>query len=123
MAIVTDGQLRKVVTDLSPTFDTSEVRTLAGTLRTEYLASSGLNAAKLSLIELYIAAHLAVLADQHGGMKRQSQGEASETYREIHPRNTGLNATNFGQTAIMFDTSGTLAQLAATKAKAELRIV
>ncbi len=120
---VTDAAIRLIMSGLPLDFDSAGVIALAATIRTEYLASSGLSSAKLDAIELQMAAHFTILAEERGGLKRKSLGEASETYREIHPRLIGFQSTRYGQQAIMLDTSGTLSTMINEKGHAELRVV
>lgn len=75
----------------------------------------------LAKIELYLAAHLVALTEEKGGITRAKMGDADESYANVYK--DGFNSTRFGQTALVLDTSGTLARLSITNAKAEFRVV
>ena len=83
-----------------------------------------MSAARLTKIELMLAAHYLVVADEKGSLTSQTTGEATES----HHRKTfeGLKMTRWGQQAISMDTTDTLADMAGTdgvKLKAQLRVV
>jgi hypothetical protein len=92
---------------------------------TENLANAGLSAARQRMITLYLAAHFATLTLEKGGLTHKEVGESVEKYASINSTKggQGLGATLWGQQAIAFDTSGTLASMAAPIQKAELRVV
>jgi len=119
---VSSADLAKLIR-LPADFDDAGVISLAASIRSEYLAASGLSVGKLDTIELLLAAHFAVLAEERGGLKRQSIKDTSETYREIDPKQIGLRSTRFGQQAVMLDTSQTLLTMATKFGSAELRVV
>lgn len=75
----------------------------------------------LRRIELYLAAHFVALTEERGGVTRIKMGDADESLAAVYGE--GFRSTRFGQTALSLDTTGTLARLAQTKPKAELRIV
>ncbi len=104
-------------------FDDSGVINLAATIRTEYLTGVGLSTGKLNAIELLLAAHFAVLAEERGGIKRHSVDDVAETYREIDPKQMGFRTTRFGQQAVALDTSQTLLTMATKFGAAELRVI
>jgi hypothetical protein len=74
----------------------------------EQLASSGLSSGTLAVIELYLAAHFAVLADEHGGLKVKKIGQSEDHFRAPAADKVGYLTTRFGQQACAFDTTGTL---------------
>lgn len=104
------ADLRKIVavpsdrddTDLQPYLDAANL------IRTEDLASKGLSDARLDMIELYLAAHFAVVGLEFGGVKAWQTGQAREEYKNIDVKAVGLNSTRWGQQAIALDTSNTL---------------
>jgi hypothetical protein len=108
--------LDKLDSDLDPFL------TAAALVRSEDLSGSGLSSGRLDQIELYLAAHFFTVAIEHGGVIQHREGNSSEMYRTPSNTLTGFAATNFGQMAIAFDTSGTLVNLDSKK-KAELSIV
>ena len=87
------------------------------------LAGKGLDADRLELIELYLAAHFAVLSEEFGGLAAQTIGTSEERYQNDLGVNSGLATTRFGRQAIALDPTGTLATQAAKPLKAEFRVV
>jgi len=79
----------------------------ANALVTAHLGSSSLSDALLEEIEKYLAAHFASIRSKYG--IRESIGEASKTTG--YKGGVGLDATPYGETAKMLDTTGTLAGL------------
>ncbi len=87
-------------------------------------ATPTLSAARLTKIELMLAAHYVVVSDEKGSLTSQTTGEATESYH----RKTfeGLKMTRWGQQAIVLDITGTLADMAVSggaKLKTQFRIV
>ncbi len=84
--------------EINPYIDTANV------IVTQVLSGADLGADLLAEIEKWFTAHLIALTRQ-----RQAQsvkiGDASETYAKLGVR---LNATTYGQTVAMLDTSGLL---------------
>ena len=72
------------------------------------LLSSGLSNDILTEIHKYLAAHFASLRDQ----RIESERVADVSMKYQGKTDMGLNATFYGQTALMLDTSGSLANLA-----------
>lgn len=72
------------------------------------LLSSGLSSDVLTEIHKYLAAHFASLRDQ----RIESERVADVSMKYQGKTDMGLNATLYGQTALMLDTSGSLANLA-----------
>lgn len=89
----------------------------------EDLVGKGLTAARLTQIEIFLAAHFATLAKEGGGIVRTSVGESAETYRTVKESYQGLTSTRFGQQAIALDTTGILASQGSGGMKAEFRVV
>lgn len=89
----------------------------------EDLAGSGFTEARLTQIEMYLAAHFAVLAKEKGGLVRTVAGESSETYHDPNSRFMGYTSTRFGQHAIALDTTGVLASQGSGGMKAQFRVV
>ncbi len=106
---VTDEQLQKVI---KTNLDTSLFISTATDFVTGQLQSTGI---PLDPIILYFAAHLVVLSDEFGGLRRSRLGEADESYKVPGDKDTGLASTRFGQMVLLLDTSGTLAGLSANK--------
>lgn len=75
------------------------------------LQDAGLDSTTKENITLYVAAHLVVLSEEFGGLRRSRLGEADESYKVPGDKDTMLASTRFGQAAMMLDASGTLAGL------------
>lgn len=88
---------------------------------THLVPDGTLSAAVLTKIELYLAAHFVALTEEKGGITRAKMGDADESYANVY--DDGFQATRFGQTALILDTTGTLARLSITSAKAEFRVI
>lgn len=110
--VVTDADLQKLVTT---SISTSVFISTATTVVTEELAGKGLTDDRLNSIALYLAAHLAVLSEEKGGLKRSKLGDADDSYKIPGDKDQGLASTRFGQVVMMLDTTGTLAGLTANK--------
>ena len=65
----------------------------------------------LSLVELYLAAHFAVLSEEKGGLTRSRQGDSEDHYATNQKFGEGLRSTRYGQQALALDMSGTLSKL------------
>jgi len=76
------------------------------------LSSSGLSTALMKEIERWVAAHL--VAQRERQIKKAGAGSANVEYIGVFEM--GLNSTQYGQTAIALDTTGTLASLSLKKA-------
>jgi len=107
---VTDEQVKAIITT---TRDTEPFIATAQLLVTEELSSSGHSASRLDQIVLYLAAHFVCITEELGGLKRSRLGEADDTYRQPADNETGLSATRYGQQALILDSSGKLASIAA----------
>ena len=114
MATVVSGS-RITVDDLVEIFETelTEAQLSAFVNSAHYviqnnLLSSGLSSDILTEIHKYLAAHFASLRDQRIASERVA--DVSMNYQG--KTDMGLNATLYGQTALMLDTSGSLANLA-----------
>ncbi|PHR87490.1 MAG: hypothetical protein COA78_37085 [Blastopirellula sp.] len=93
----------------------------ANVYREANLASSGLSTVVLTEIEKYLACHFAAMAEEKGGIVRETIDDATDVYNNDY--GPGLRSTRFGQTAIILDTSGTLAGLASPQNKALFRVM
>ena len=76
------------------------------------LFGQGLSDALMRQVELYLAAHFLCLTQREGTLAAQTIGESTERYHDHY--SAGLMSTRFGQQAILFDTTGILADAAAT---------
>ncbi len=86
-----------------------------------HLLLAGHTDAMLTEIEKYLAAHLVALTEEKGGVTRSKMGDADESYANVFE--SGFNSTRYGQTAVVLDSSGILAKLSITNARAEFRVV
>lgn len=103
--------------DLLPFIET------AALVVTEELAGSGLSAARLKQIELYLAAHFATVTLERGGLKRRKIGDSEDEYKVVDSSDKGIASTRFGQQAIVLDSSGILGALTVSIVKARFRVV
>ena len=126
MARITAVELEQILsvdvdnTDLLPFIE------VANLLVNEELASSGLSEDRKTQIELYLAAHFAVITLEKGGLTSKKIGDAEETYQAFNARNisvVGLSATRFGQQAILLDSSGKLGALSSKPVKAQFKVI
>jgi hypothetical protein len=85
---------------------------------TEELSTLGLSVARLTQIELYMAAHFATLLFERGGLTGSRTGESADTYQKTPTNAVGFLATRFGQQAVLLDTSGTLLAMSSQKLSA-----
>ncbi len=76
----------------------------------------------LEKIELYLAAHFVALTSEKGTLKFSKVGDSSDAW-DVTELGEGLRATRYGQTALVLDTSGILANKGSSKLKALFRIV
>lgn len=121
---VSAADIRKIVpvpsdrddTDLQPYIDGASI------LRTEVLVSSGLSSARLDLIELYLAAHFAVVGLEFGGLRSWQTGQSKEDYKGVEFSKVGIEATRWGQQAIALDTSNTLVNMSQVKGRAAFSV-
>lgn len=123
MARVTEEEVEAILppglagNDLTTFIDTAHL------LVNEELASAGLSADRLKQIELYMAAHFAIVTLERGGLTRQKIGESEDFYQAWTNAELGLQATRYGQQASMLDSSGKLAALAKGTLRAEFRVI
>lgn len=123
MAILTNvASVRELVTTgLSDEAIRHNFIVTANVWREHLLDESGLSTSLLGEIEKYLAAHLVAVAEEKGGLIRETLGDATDAYSDNY--SSGLGATRFGQIATTLDTTGVLAAKGTAKQKAEFRIV
>jgi hypothetical protein len=94
---------------------------------TEDLAGKGLTSARLTAIEKYVAAHLATILFERGGLVSSKNGDSQDNYVALSPMGNaaimGYALTRYGQQAMMLDKSGTLKALSTPKLKARFRVI
>ena len=89
---------------------------VADTLVTKKLTGQSLGDDLLKEITRWLAAHFVAVRDPI--VRQEKTGDASATFF-LGKEGTGLNATPYGQQAMMIDTSGTLASLGKKQASIE----
>jgi hypothetical protein len=121
MAVRTDIDALKVLVHTEKDDEDLEVFvTSANVMVEENLLNAGLSSAMLTQIELYLAAHFLTLAEEMGGIVRDTYGDAASSFANVY--GPGLKATRWGQQAIAFDVSGTLQALTTQKPRAQIRL-
>lgn len=108
MARVTESQVRGLTGDGSDV-DASPAIDAANLFVNEEIPSTVSDARKVQ-IELWLAAHFLDIT-KRSPLAAETVGESSERYHNIY--HAGLRSTRFGQQAILLDTSGVLADIAA----------
>ncbi len=93
--------------DLSPFLDA------AALLVSEDLNALGYSIARLAQIELALAAHFAIVGLESGGLQFSKAGDSSDQFKRIASDSVGFASTRWGQQALAFDSSGTLAAISA----------
>lgn len=126
MALVTPAQVAAIVNpniNISTT-DLSSYIATADLIVNEELSNRGLSTARLTQIELYLAAHFATVTLERGGLARQriGQGGPEDTYKTIQATSEGFLSTRFGQQAVALDTSGRLGALSKNVIRARFRV-
>lgn len=93
----------------------------ANTMVNHFLSGAGYTEAILTLIEKYMAAHLATLYVEKGGLTSVQVGESKDTYAQTSGH--GLRSTRFGQMALNLDTAGKLSALGSSSKPALFRVM
>lgn len=81
--------------------------TTASLMIDKHLQGKGLSSDELKHIELYLSAHLVTLNDP----RAQSEGSADQRVTFQGKTGLGLDASHYGQTVKMLDSTGALARL------------
>lgn len=121
MALITAEDVRAVYeTDRDATAIEPFIA-IAAAFTDSRLADKGLSAGALKEVQRYLAAHFMYVTDTgvHGTLR---VGDVAERFTKSE-KNPGLNDSRFGVTAVLMDTSGTLAELARPRPTAELRLI
>lgn len=84
---------------------------------------TSLDVVRQKLIELNLAAHFAIKTVERGGITQQSVGESEERYQLMSDKLYGLASSNYGQTAMLLDTTGALEKLTSGYTKARFQVV
>ena len=93
--------------------DVEEFITISNLLITEVLGSSSLSSDTLKEIERWVTAHMASAWDQR--LKTEKIGDSAVSYQFFQGK--GLKSTDYGQRALMLDTTGLLARVGGRTAK------
>lgn len=106
MARTTSSDVEAIIdTDV----DVSPFITTANLLVTEKLSNSALSTGMLEQIEKYLAAHFVAIRDPR--LTDTTMENASATFEGRNQNGQGLKSTQYGQTVIDLDTTGTFAKL------------
>lgn len=122
MARATDADVRALV-EMLASVSTTPFITAAAVVSDSLLAGKGLSEELLTQIEIYMAAHFAVLAVEKGGLIKDTRGVSSATYNQASNRLVGFASTKFGQMAMTMDSTGTLTDAQPGSRNAQFRVV
>jgi hypothetical protein len=121
-ALVDDADIKAIIDTQR---DTTPFIATADLIVTEDLANAGLSQARLTQIELYLAAHFVCITEERGGVAAEKLGDASERYNAPATGKDigGLATTRYGQQALALDTSGILKAKGKTTLSAQIQLV
>lgn len=109
MARVTEAEVRAIIS-LDDSASLTPYIAAANLLVEEKLVSTGMSVARLTQVELWLSAHFAAIGNPQ--IQSETVGPAQVTYQQ--KLGLGLDATMYGQQAIVLDTSGRLGVLNAS---------
>lgn len=112
MARVTDTEVFSII-DTSLTDIDTQIEMANNYVTTTLGSNTNLSATDLKYIEMQLAAHFVALKDPQ--RKSEKLGDAKDDYN-VGKVDMGLNATTYGQQAILLDHTGTLASKGKRKA-------
>ncbi len=115
-ARVTSAEV-KVIVETSISDVTTPFIDMATLIVDEDLADTGMSAARLTKIELYLAAHFVLMTEERGGLTKTKTGESEDTFRSF--MGLALKGTRYGQTALLLDSSGVLTTMGQYRATIE----
>lgn len=124
MALVVDTQVQQLVPQIKDLTLLDTFIQTADLIVTESLSGKGLSTARLTQIELYLAAHFATVTYERGGLQSQRigfQGPA-DTYKPLDKDDKGFMSTRFGQQAVSLDPTGTLIGLSKANLRARFKV-
>lgn len=105
---VTAAQVRSVASnDIPASADLDTFVTQAQLLVEEDLADKGFSESRLALIQIYLAAHFAIIKYKYKTSVNVGVAVGFQSAVKVG----GFSSTHYGQQAMMLDTSGTLAAL------------
>jgi hypothetical protein len=108
---VTTADVQKIYPTTS---DLSGYLASAQVIVTTVLSDKGLSSDILDQITIYLTAHFATIGLNKGGLRSEKIGDAQDSYKVPGDFDLGFKATLFGQQALLFDTSGALAEMGAS---------
>jgi len=111
---VTDTQVKAII-DTSMT-DISLFIETANMIVNEELSDKGMTEARLTKIELYLAAHFITVKERQ--VLAEKVGESSHSFASTY--DIGLSSSLYGQTAIILDTSRNLVNTSLMQATMEI---
>ena len=106
MARVSETDVKELI---STNRDVDPFIAVATLLVDEELVGKGMTAVRLTMIEMYLAAHFTALTEERGGLVRTQVDDTVDQMASVYDK--GFLMTRFGQTAISLDTSGRLAEI------------
>lgn len=115
-ARVTSSEV-KVIVSTSIADVTTPFIDMATLIVDEDLADTGMSAARLTKIELYLAAHFVVMTEERGGLTRTRTGDAEDYFRQF--TGDGLKSSRYGVAAMQLDSSGVLSTIGQHRATFE----
>ena len=119
MPRVTDAQVKEIIdvaasTDLSPFIDAAD-----GLVdRTVALGTPSLSAAELVSVTLFLSAHFLSVYEKEANLTELTTDAITSKYAGKY--GSGLQSSQYGQTALALDTTGLLSQVGSTR-QASLR--
>jgi hypothetical protein len=113
MARVFQPDVEKII-DVVDGIDFSPFITAASLLVDRLLVGTGLSDAELKELERWLAAHFLAIRDPR--VRQRSIGDSKETYAISGGYKGGLDATPYGQQAMVLDWTGTLMNTVGKKA-------
>ena len=107
MALVTSDEVKEII-DVDTTLILTPFIGIAHLIVDENLVDSGYTAARLKEIERWLSAHFVAIRDKR--ISDEKIGEVAVSYDRAG-LGKGLEATTYGQQALMLDSSGLLMQV------------
>jgi len=112
MTRTNDTDVKKIIS-LNTITDTSSFIATANLLVTNTLGNSGLGDDLLTEIEKYLTAHLLAMHPDERQLTEQKLGDATDKMTGEFGK--GLEMTQFGQTVLLLDSTGSFAKLSSGK--------
>lgn len=125
MARITTAELLQIIPNNADTPTLESFIAIANEMVNTELGGSSLSEDRKKSIELYLAAHFAVVTVEKGGIMQRKIGDAQDTYQSYNSRNAatlGLVATRYGQQVLFLDTTGKFAAISTKPVKAQFKV-